>query len=288
MSEPLFAPVQEGLTRLRGTLAYDGKEFFGWGIQPDQRTVQAEVEYAVATVLRLEHVTVQCAGRTDAGVHARGQVVHFDIPTQCLMEMKDLIYKFNSILSEDVAFLDLEITTADFDARFSALARNYSYLIYLNGRNPLLRDRAHRSWLPLNLEAMQQASQRLLGLHNFAAFCRKREGATTIRTLLRFDWHVTDEGLIRADIKADAFCYSMVRGLVGAVLAVGEGKRSVEWITEYLEGGQRQPEIFAAPPMGLTFESVEYPPADQFASRVKETLNIRSNLVLAETENDEG
>ena len=276
MSEPLFANVQEGLTRLRGTLAYDGKEFFGWGIQPDKRTVQAEVEYAVATVLRLEQVSVQCAGRTDAGVHARGQVVHFDIPTQCLMEMKDLVYKFNSILSEDVAFLDLEITTADFDARFSALARNYSYLIYLNGRNPLLRDRAHRSWLPLDLAAMQKASQRLLGLHNFAAFCRKRDGATTIRTLLRFDWNLTEEGLIRADIKADAFCYSMVRGLVGAVLAVGEGKRSVEWITEYLEGEVRQPEIFAAPPMGLTFESVEYPSAADYADRVKETLRVRA------------
>jgi len=276
MNEPLFASVQEGLIRLRGTLAYDGKEFSGWGIQPDKRTVQAEVEYAVATVLRLEQVAVQCAGRTDAGVHARGQVVHFDIPTESLMEMKDLVYKFNSILSEDVAFLDLEVTTADFDARFSALARNYSYLIYLNGRNPLLRDRAHRSWLPLDVDAMQQASQRLLGLHNFAAFCRKREGATTIRTLLRFDWQITREGLIRADIKADAFCYSMVRGLVGAVLAVGEGKRPVEWITEYLEAEVRQPEIFAAPPMGLTFESVEYPAPSEYADRVRETLRVRA------------
>ena len=275
MSEPLFATVQEGLTRLRGTLAYDGKDFFGWGIQPDKRTVQATVEHAVATVLRIDQVTVQCAGRTDAGVHARGQVVHFDVPTSTLMDMNDLVYKFNSLLPEDVAFLNLEITTPDFDARFSALARNYSYLIYLSGRNPLLRNHAHRSWMPLNLADMQQASQRLLGLHDFAAFCRKREGATTIRTLLRFDWSETPDGLIRADVRADAFCYSMVRGLVGAVLEVGEGKRPVEWITQYLQGRARQPEIYAAPALGLTFESVEYPSADQFAIRVQETLRVR-------------
>jgi tRNA pseudouridine38-40 synthase len=275
MSEPLFAPAQEGLTRLRGTLAYDGKDFFGWGIQPDRRTVQATVEHAVATVLRIDPVTVQCAGRTDAGVHARGQVVHFDIPTSTLMEMNDLVYKFNSLLPEDVAFLDLQITTPDFDARFSALARNYSYLIYLSGRNPLLRNHAHRSWMPLDVAAMHEASQRLLGIHDFAAFCRKREGATTIRTLLRFDWAQTSEGLIRADIKADAFCYSMVRGLVGAVLEVGEGKRPAQWVTEYLEGRARKPEIYAAPALGLTFESVEYPPADEFASRVQETLRVR-------------
>jgi tRNA pseudouridine38-40 synthase len=275
MSEPLFAPAQEGLTRLRGTLAYDGKDFFGWGIQPDRRTVQATVEHAVATVLRIDPVTVQCAGRTDAGVHARGQVVHFDIPTSTLMEMNDLVYKFNSLLPEDVAFLELQTTTPDFDARFSALARNYSYLIYLYGRNPLLRNHAHRSWMPLDVAAMHEASQRLLGLHDFAAFCRKREGATTIRTLLRFDWTETSEGLIRADIKADAFCYSMVRGLVGAVLEVGEGKRPAEWVTEYLEGRARKPEIYAAPALGLTFESVEYPPADEFASRVQETLRVR-------------
>ncbi|NBX70516.1 MAG: tRNA pseudouridine(38-40) synthase TruA [Actinobacteria bacterium] len=275
MNEPLFAPAQEGLTRLRGTLAYDGKDFFGWGIQPDRRTVQATVEHAVATVLRIDPVTVQCAGRTDAGVHARGQVVHFDIPTSTLMEMNDLVYKFNSLLPEDVAFLELQTTTPDFDARFSALARNYSYLIYLYGRNPLLRNHAHRSWMPLDVAAMHEASQRLLGLHDFAAFCRKREGATTIRTLLRFDWTETSEGLIRADIKADAFCYSMVRGLVGAVLEVGEGKRPAEWVTEYLEGRARKPEIYAAPALGLTFESVEYPPADEFASRVQETLRVR-------------
>ena len=275
MSEPLFATVQEGLTRLRGTLAYDGKDFFGWGIQPDKRTVQATVEHAVATVLRIDPVTVQCAGRTDAGVHARGQVVHFDVPTSTLMDMNDLVYKFNSLLPEDVAFLNLEITTPDFDARFSALARNYSYLIYLSGRNPLLRNHAHRSWMPLNLADMQQASQRLLGLHDFAAFCRKREGATTIRTLLRFDWSETPDALIRSDVRADAFCYSMVRGLVGAVLEVGEGKRPVEWITQYLQGRARQPEIYAAPALGLTFESVEYPSADQFAIRVQETLRVR-------------
>jgi len=275
MNEPLVANALEGFIRLRGTIAYDGKDFSGWGMQPDQRTVQGELETAISTVLRLERVVVQCAGRTDAGVHARGQVIHFDIPDTLLIDLGDFIFKFNALLPEDVSFLDLEVTTSDFDARFSALSRSYSYLIYRGVRNPLVRDRAYRSWAPLDVDAMHDASQVLIGLHNFAAFCRKRDGATTIRTLKRFDWSVTDQGLIRADLSADAFCYSMVRGLVGAVIMVGEGKRDKQWLGDYLDGKVRLPEIFAAPALGLTFESVEYPEPEAYAKRIVETLQVR-------------
>ena len=275
MNEPLVADVLEGFIRLRGTIAYDGKDFSGWGMQPDQRTVQGELEAAISTVLRLERVVVQCAGRTDAGVHARGQVIHFDMPSDRLIRMSDLVYKFNALLPEDVSFLDLEVTTSDFDARFSALSRSYSYLIYRGVRNPLWRDRAYRSWAPLDVEAMHDASQVLIGLHNFASFCRKREGATTVRTLKRFDWSVTEQGLIRADLTADAFCYSMVRGLVGAVIMVGHGKKDKQWLSDYLDGKARRAEVFAAPSLGLTFESVEYPNPDEYAKRISETLQVR-------------
>ena len=274
-NEPLGAQVPEGFIRLRGILAYDGKDFSGWGSQPGTRTVQGVVEDAVSQVLRIPRMHIQCAGRTDAGVHASGQVVHFDVPTMPLPEMKDLVFKFNSLLPDDVAFREIEIAHQNFDARFAALSRSYVYLIHEGPRDPLLRDRVYRHWQPLDVELMHEASQLLLGLHNFSSFCRKREGATTIRTLLRFDWSRTPDGLIRADVQADAFCYSMVRGLVGAIIAIGEGKRDKAWLLDYLEGKERKPEVFAAPALGLTFESVEYPTEDQFLGRISETLNMR-------------
>lgn len=276
-NEPLVASAAQGLIRVRGRLAYDGKDFSGWGMQPDRRTVQGELENAISTVLRLDRVIVQCAGRTDAGVHAIGQVIHFDIPEALVMDMTDLAYKINAILSEDVAIQGLELTTPDFDARFAALSRSYEYLIYQGNRNPLLRDRAHRSWIPLDVEAMHEASQVLIGLHDFASFCRKREGATTIRTLKRFDWMEIEPGLIRADLSADAFCYSMVRGLVGAVLAIGEGKHNKQWLLDYLEGREREASVFAAPACGLTFTSVEYPDPAQYADRIAATLQVRES-----------
>ncbi|NBV90019.1 MAG: tRNA pseudouridine(38-40) synthase TruA [Actinobacteria bacterium] len=288
MSKSLIAITDGGLTRYRATIAYDGKEFKGWGFQPDQRTVQGEVEVAIAQVLRLPEMPVQCAGRTDAGVHASGQVIHFDLPGKLLIEPDDLAYKINSILPEDVAVRSIAETTADFDARFAALSRSYVYLVYQGNPNPLLRDRAHRSWLPLDVEVMHDASQVLLGLHDFAGFCRKREGGTTIRTLLKFDWHVTDEGLIQADVTADAFCHSMVRGLVGALLSIGEGKRDKNWLAEYLEQRERSSGLFIAPAHGLTLTHVEYPSEAEFASRVEQTLNMRPDLVAAATECSEG
>jgi len=275
MSEPSDAVMPGGLSRIRGTVAYDGKDFSGWGMQPDARTVQGVMEEAISTVMRVPRVVVQSAGRTDAGVHARGQVIHFDIPSDRVIDMVDMAYKINALLPQDVSILELEETSTDFDARFSALSRSYVYLIYRGVRNPLLRDWAHRSWLPLDVAAMQAASQQLLGLHDFAAFCKKREGSTTIRTLMRFDWTEQADGMIRVDVQADAFCYSMVRALVGAVLSIGEGKNDADWLVDYLEGKQRRPEVFAAPACGLTFDSVEYPPPSEYATRIKETLRMR-------------
>jgi tRNA pseudouridine38-40 synthase len=258
-NEPLVANAAQGLIRIRGKIAYDGKDFSGWGMQPDRRTVQGVLEDAISTLLRVDRVIVQCAGRTDAGVHATAQVIHFDIAEKDAMEMKDLTYKINAILPEDISIQELEVTTADFDARFAALSRSYEYLIYQGQRNPLLRDRAHRSYLPLDVQAMNDASQSLIGLHDFSAFCKKREGATTIRTLMKFDWSELPDGLIKVELEADAFCYSMVRGLIGAVLAIGEGKFDKAWLENYLAGKEREAHVFAAPALGLTLVDVKYP-----------------------------
>ena len=288
MNESLVASADVGLIRLRATVAYDGKHFRGWGAQPDQRTVQGVIEPAIAQVLRLSEMSVQCAGRTDAGVHASGQVIHFDVPTPFTLAPNDFAYKINSILPEDVAIQEIQVTSPDFDARFAALSRSYVYLIYQGNPNPLLRERAYRSWLPLDVSAMHEASQELLGLHDFAGFCRKREGGTTIRTLLRFDWSITQEGLIRADVQADAFCHSMVRGLVGAVLSIGEGKRDKQWLVEYLNQRERSSGLFIAPAHALTLDSVEYPAESEFVSRIEQTLNMRPDLVEAATQCSEG
>ena len=276
-NEPLVANAAQGLIRIRGKIAYDGKDFSGWGMQPDRRTVQGDLEDAISTLLRVDRVIVQCAGRTDAGVHATAQVIHFDIAEKDAMEMKDLTYKINAILPEDISIQELEITTADFDARFAALSRSYEYLIYQGQRNPLLRDRAHRSYLPLDIQAMNDASQSLIGLHDFSAFCKKREGATTIRTLMKFDWSELPDGLIKVELEADAFCYSMVRGLIGAVLAIGEGKFDKAWLENYLAGKEREAHVFAAPALGLTLVDVKYPDASEYAKRIAETLQVRDS-----------
>jgi tRNA pseudouridine38-40 synthase len=276
-NEPLVANAVQGLIRIRGKISYDGKDFSGWGMQPDRRTVQGELENAISTLLRVDRVVVQCAGRTDAGVHATAQVIHFDIAEKDAMEMKDLTYRINAILPEDISIQELEITAADFDARFAALSRSYEYLIYQGQRNPLLRDRAHRSYLPLDVQAMNAASQSLIGLHDFSAFCKKREGATTIRTLMKFVWTETPDGLIKVELQADAFCYSMVRGLIGAVLAIGEGKFDKAWLENYLAGKEREAHVFAAPALGLTLVDVEYPAPSEYAQRIAETLQVRDS-----------
>ena len=279
-NEPLVANAAQGLIRIRGLISYDGKDFSGWGMQPDRRTVQGELENAISTFLRVDRVIVQCAGRTDAGVHATAQVIHFDISEKDAMDMKDLTYRINAILPEDISIQELEVTTADFDARFAALSRSYEYLIYQGQRNPLLRDRAHRSYLPLDVQAMNDASQSLIGLHDFSAFCKKREGATTIRTLMKFAWTETPDGLIKVELQADAFCYSMVRGLIGAVLAIGEGKFDKAWLENYLAGREREAHVFAAPALGLTLVDVKYPDASEYAKRIAETLQVRDTDTL--------
>jgi tRNA pseudouridine38-40 synthase len=276
-NEPLVADAAQGLIRIRGKITYDGKDFSGWGMQPDRRTVQGELEDAISTLLRVDRVIVHCAGRTDAGVHATAQVIHFDIAEKDALEMKDLTYRINAILPEDISIQELEVTTADFDARFAALSRSYEYLIYQGNRNPLLRDRAHRSYLPLDVQAMNDASQSLIGLHDFSAFCKKREGATTIRTLMKFAWTETPDGLIKVEIEADAFCYSMVRGLIGAVLAIGEGKFDKSWLENYLAGREREAHVFAAPALGLTLVDVKYPAPSEYAKRIEETLQVRGS-----------
>lgn len=277
-----------GHVRLRLDIAYDGTDFAGWAVQIGQRTVAGVIEEALSTVFRTAVVT-RTAGRTDTGVHATGQVAHVDIPTDALprayprttragdAEFAPLVRRLARLLPTDVRIRDIVRAPAGFDARFSALRRHYTYRLGLApyGVEPA-ETRFVTPWpKPLDLDAMAVASRELLGLNDFAAFCRPRPGATTIRDLQRLEW-VRDGSYVTAYVTADAFCWNMVRSVVGAMLAVGEGRRSPEWTAGLLGETSRSSDFAAAPARGLTLVQVDYPPDDQLAGRNTVTRDMRT------------
>lgn len=262
--------------RIRFDLAYDGTDFHGWAAQPGLRTVQGELSAALATVLRVPSVDLVCAGRTDAGVHARGQVVHADLDDP--PELPVLVRRLNGILPPDVRVRDAVAAGPGFDARFAALWRRYAYRI---ADRPVSLDpltRAHvLAWpRPLDEAAMNAASLLLVGRHDFASFCKQREGATTIRTLEQLSWARDPDGVLVGTVVADAFCHSMVRSLVGCLIAIGEGRRPVDWADEVLRAALRSPSVAVVHAHGLTLEEVAYPPDEELAARVEQTRAKRS------------
>ncbi|MCW2536908.1 MAG: truA [Modestobacter sp.] len=253
-------------------ISYDGTALHGWARQPGLRTVQGELELALATVLRHD-VDLTVAGRTDAGVHATGQVAHTDLPSELVVQHRDrLLRRLRGVLAPDVAVTGARVVPADFDARFGALARHYVYRLTDADSGPPPLRRADTVGWPRRLDAgaMQLAAGLLLGEQDFAAFCRRREGATTIRTLLALD--VARSGpLVTVAASADAFCHSMVRSLVGALLAVGEGRRPPEWPATLLTRTTRADDVPVAPAGGLTLVRVDYPADDELAARAMVT-----------------
>ncbi|NRQ30839.1 tRNA pseudouridine(38-40) synthase TruA [Nonomuraea sp. NN258] len=280
------------MVRLRLDLAYDGTAFSGWARQPGRHTVQGEIEQAVNRILRLaEPATLTVAGRTDAGVHARGQVAHVDVPPESLTELDGnrgplsgderlaaLIRRLGGVLPTDVRVHRVSVAPEGFDARFSALYRRYAYRVSdaVGGADPLRRHEVVWHNRPLDLDALNLAAARLLGEHDFAAFCKKREGATTIRELQRLDWAREPDGVLVATVMADAFCHSMVRALVGSLLAVGDGRRPVEWPGQVLTAAVRDSGVHVAPAHGLCLEEVAYPAEAELAARASATRRVRT------------
>ncbi|MDT5167675.1 MAG: tRNA pseudouridine38-40 synthase [Mycobacterium sp.] len=257
-------------------------------MQAGHRTVAGLLDEALSTVFRTS-VRLRAAGRTDTGVHASGQVAHADIPVDALPnvyprsprptqpEFLPLVRRLGRLLPADVRVRRIVRAPAGFDARFSALRRHYVYRISIAayGAEPH-QARYVTDWpRPLDVDAMATASRNLLGLNDFAAFCRHREGATTIRDLQRFDW-TRDGDLITAHVTADAFCWSMVRSLVGALLAVGERRRSPDWCRELLASSHRSSDFAAAPARGLTLIGVDYPPDSELQARTLITRDLRT------------
>jgi len=287
----MTASGEEERVRLRLDLSYDGGGFHGWARQPGLRTVQGELEPALATILRLPTVEVTCAGRTDTGVHARGQVVHVDVPTEALAlergpRVESLGRRLNGVLDPDVRVRRVRLAPDGFDARFSATWRRYAYRIAdrMELLDPLRRGHVLAWPRPLDETCMNAAAAVLLGEHDFASFCKKREGATTIRCLLDLHWQRDDDGLLVATVRADAFCHNMVRSLVGCMIAVGEGRRTPEWAAEVLKARQRDSGVTVVHAHGLTLEEVGYPSDDELATQAIRARVVRT---LVEEATDE-
>jgi tRNA pseudouridine38-40 synthase len=273
MTEPTLYP-ESGFRRLRIDLSYDGTNFSGWAIQPNRRTVQQCIEEAIRTVAQAKAETI-VAGRTDAGVHATGQVIHVDVPES--LELDDLAYKLNRILDEDIRINQIQIAPTAFHARFSALRRYYEYRILDENKvvPPLARFNTTSWYRPLDVDQMNRASALLLGTHDFVAFCKFREGATTIRTLESYQWRRDRDGYLVGDVVADAFCYSMVRNLVGAIVCVADGRKEADWISTLLENKERVSDSLVFPARGLSLYKVDYPDSTELLERAAKTVARR-------------
>ncbi len=277
-------------------MAYDGSGFHGWAAQEGLRTVEGVLAGVLATLMR-EPARLTVAGRTDAGVHARGNVVHVDVPRHAFESMpgrsdaspeQALRRRMMALLarasegprgSSDVVVSRVSVAPEGFDARFSALGRVYSYRVCdAPERFDPLR-RGDVLWLDsrLDLEAMNEAAALLVGEHDFLSFCKPREGATTIRELQALHAQRTDDGIVEIRAQADAFCHSMVRTLVGSLLRVGSGRRPAHWPARRLARARRDGEVVVAPAHPLTLEAVLYPQsARELAERARHTRAVRA------------
>lgn len=267
--------------RLRLDLAYDGTDFSGWAAQPDRRTVEGELTRALRQVTRSEALSLTVAGRTDAGVHARGQVAHVDVPLAAYAALPArsggepwavLTRRLAGVLPPDLVVHAVTEAADGFDARFSAIWRRYEYRIADDRarRDPLRRQDTVLVRGELDAGAMSEAAQSLLGLQDFAAFCKRRDGATAVRTLLEYHWERRTDGVLVGTVRADAFCHSMVRALVGVLVPVGRGEREASFAAEVLRGGIRDSRVKVMPAHGLSLEEVGYPDDDGLSERARQ------------------
>ncbi|MET3162310.1 UNVERIFIED_ORG: tRNA pseudouridine38-40 synthase [Arthrobacter sp. UYEF10] len=283
-----------GFLRVRFDLSYDGGPFNGWAVQPGLRTVQGILEEALALLIR-RPIRVTVAGRTDAGVHARGQVVHLDLTEAEWLKLPRgheldpavaFLRRIRGALSRGLGDLSgaievhlVSLAPVGFDARFSALWRRYSYRI---ADGPALWDPLERYFTlwhqsPLDVDLLNVGAMQLLGLQNFLSYCKPREGATTVRELQRFEFHRSEDGVIVVTVQADAFCHNMVRSLVGSALFVGEGIEEPGWLHERLLAKKRDAKSVLAAPHPLVLEEVAYPSDDEMLARAELTRAVRKH-----------
>lgn len=269
------------MSRWRIDLGYDGADFYGWAVQPGLRTVQGELETWITRLLQLDQpAELVVAGRTDAGVHARHQVAHLDLPDDRSDDVDDLARRLLRVLPDDLIVHRIAAAPTGFDARFSASWRHYCYRLWddTSSADPIRRGNVLSVRGSLDLTAMAAGAQTLLGLRNFAPFCKWREGATMIRDLkaTRVRRRADGCGTIEVELRADAFCRSMVRSVVGALVEVGSGRRDATWLAAVAATSVRASEVTVLPAKGLTLEKVGYPPRRQLAARAAQARSIRT------------
>ena len=280
MSKP--AGLSGGFSRFRVDFAYDGTDFAGWAKQPKLRTVQGELLAAMSKIFGEDRhdFGMRVAGRTDAGVHALAQVCHFDLTPEQLKRAgrsRLTAKRLQSLLTQEIVIYDVQEVSHDFDARFSAIGRSYRYLIAdgLSPKSPLTS--RYELWVEAELDTslMQQAADSLVGLRDFGAFCKPREGATTIRELRKLKVTRSDDN-IEVYLEADAFCHNQVRSIVGALIAVGGNKLSLADLETILNGKTRVSAFKVVAPHGLALTSIEYPSDDQLAAQAEKARRLRS------------
>jgi tRNA pseudouridine38-40 synthase len=267
--------------RVRLDVSYDGTDFSGWAAQPGRRTVAGVLTEALVLLFGEDGVAgLTVAGRTDAGVHATGQVCHVDLPDDRWADLSTtLVRRLAALLPPDVRVRAAAAVAPGFDARFSALARRYEYRVTdaPYGAEPLRRHDTLAWPRPLDEARLAAAAAGLVGEHDFAAYCKRKEHATTIRAVHRLDWRREPDGVLVATVEADAFCQAMVRSLVGAMLAAGDGRRPVDWPAALLRLRERSSEVFVVPAHGLTLVEVTYPDdASEYANRAEMTRRLRT------------
>jgi tRNA pseudouridine38-40 synthase len=274
--------TEPSTVRWRLDLGYDGTNFSGWATQPGRRTVQGELESWIRRILRLdEPVQLVCAGRTDAGVHARGQVAHVDLGSVLIIDGAALSRRLNKVLGGDCVIRRITAAPPGFDARFAAIWRRYVYRLSDGGvpPDPLYRSQIAQLNAEVDLDRLNEEAATLVGLRDFGAFCRRRDGASTIRNLLELAARRVPSGpmagVIECTVRADAFCHAMVRSLIGALVAVATGQRDHEWLAAITERGVRDSSIIVMPATGLTLEEVGYPADHELAARVLEARALR-------------
>jgi tRNA pseudouridine38-40 synthase len=247
--------------RYRATIEYDGTDFQGFQVQARGRTIQGDLERAIEQVTQTP-VRVLGAGRTDAGVHATGQVIAFDVAWR--HSIQDLQRALNAVLAEDVGVRHLATTSPTFHPRYDARWRQYRYTIFNRPvRSPVWSRFAHHVPEPLDLEAMREASRHVIGSHDFAAFGKPTVGESTVRQVMQADWEVRHLGglegrLLVFVITANAFLYRMVRNIAGTLLRVGRGELRPDEVVALLQARDRAAAGPPAPACGLCLVEVKY------------------------------
>ena len=276
------ASGRDDVVRLRLDVSYDGSEFSGWAVQPSRRTVAGVLVEALGRLVGVETpLGLTVASRTDAGVHATGQVCHIDLPAPVWDGLGvSLLRRLAALMPPDARVKAVTPVPATFDARFSATFRRYEYRVAdtVWGPEPLRRNDTIGWVRPLDLDRLRAAAAGLVGEHDFAAYCKRKEHATTVRAITHLDWRREPDGVAVATVQADAFCQAMVRSLVGAMLTVGDGRRDPSWPAELLTLRERSSAVTVAPAHGLTLIAVGYPAEAEYAQRADATRRLRAPL----------